>query len=378
MSKPTGLLLSPGAIAPDAVSHALNEQGGPAWDNTVFRLLSGVDVRSLAEGAPKRGSGTAVSLASTGWWFRPLDELADRLAATTGQPVLALLEHPGVGSAYHLAQPGDEPVRRVRLGTDRLWAEGVALLTGGEGLAEGDTSPLEQAARLVHGDDPEGAQLPGMVAFAFLPERRAEWPALLDLRGQALQGGVLWKPAERRDADEDPPMKMRAILLETDVRLPGPPRWARAHRAEVIETAQQVVGDDGWVCLVPQVDGEVAAFGAAVRILQLAPLPDGSLVGVLHPLAGVRIEGVADGVATVDPVPQGPVEDAEAFTAARKKLVEQLAAGSGVRWSAEELDASTDPASLIAWQVRLSTEACQSYLAAREPLARLAALDGAL
>ncbi len=378
MSKPTGLLLSPGAIAPEAVSRALNEQGGPAWDNTVFRLLSGIDARSLAEGTPKGGSGTAVSLASTGWWFRPLDELADRLATTTGQAVLALLEHPGVGSAYHLAQPGDEPVRRVRLGTDRLWAEGVALLTGGQGLAEGDTAPLEQAARLVHGDDPEGAQLPGMVGFAFLPERRAEWPALLDLRGQTLQGGVLWKPAEQRDADEDPPMKMRAILLETDVRLPGPPRWARAHRAEVIETAQQVVGDDGWVCLVPQTDGEVAAFGAAVRILQLAPLPDGSLVGVLHPLAGVRIEGVADGVATVDPVPQGPVEDVEAFAAARKKLVDQLSAGSGVRWSAEELDASDDPASLIAWQVRLSTEACQSYLAAREPLARLVALAGAL
>ena len=378
MSKPTGLLLSPGAIAPDVVSHALNEQGGPAWDETVFRLLSGVDVRSLVEGDPRAGEGTAISVASSGWWLRPLDELAVRLAIETRQPVLALVEYPGVGAAYHLAQPGDEPVRRVRLGTDRLWAEGVALLTGGKSLAEADVVALEDAARHVHGDDPAGAQLPSMVIFAFLPERRAEWPAVLDLRGQTLQAGVLWKPAAGRDADEDPPLKMRAILLETAVRLPGPPRWARAHRAHAIETAQQVVDDDGWLCLGPQVDGEHAEFGAAVRILQLAPLRDGSVVGVLHPVASVRIEGVADGVATVDPVPQGPAADAEAFEAARKQLVELLAGREGVRWSAEEIHASPDPASLIAWQVRLSPEDCQRYLAAREPVARLEALAAAL
>ena len=379
MTNPTGLLLTATPLSTDHVSAALAEQGGPAWDRTVYRLLTGVDVRSLVRGAPVAGTGTAVSVASSGWWLRPLDQLADYLAAASRQPVLALTEHPDVGGCgYHLATPGDRPVRRIRRDRPRAWAEGAALITGGAALADSQVVPLADVARQVHGDDAAGADLPAMACVRFLPEHRAEWPLLLEQRGEALTRGLPWRSDVEPSTELPMPSAMRVISLQSAVRLPGPPRWARAIRPEVINTARTVEEADGWVCLVPTADGELAAYGAAVRVLQLAPLADGSWLGVLHPRAPVRVKSMADGIAQVEPVPEAPVNPAT-LGAARLSLVDALQrTRQRVRWSQSELDDADDPASLIAHQVKLSPEACQAYLAAEDAAERASILADAL
>lgn len=375
MPHPTGLLLTATPLTSDHVSAALAEQGGPSWDRTLYRMLTGVDVRSLCKGAPVRGTGAAVSVASSGWWLRPIDQLADYVSAASGQPVLAIAEHPGVpGASYHLATPGDSPVRRVRRDRVSSWAEGVALLTGGEALGDADVQPLREVARQVHGDDPAGADLPAMACFRFLPERRGEWPHLLEQRGAALTLGLPWRSDVEASTEMPLPAAMRAIRLDTAVRLPGPPRWARAIRPEVIDTARAVVEADGWVCLLPMKDGTPLQYGAAVRILQLAPLADGSWLGVLHPRSAVRVTASGEGTVQVEAVPQRDAHPAE-LGASRLSLVEALSSTrQPVQWSKQEIEDSKDPAALIAHQVQLSADACQKYLAAEDAAERASIL----
>ncbi len=379
MTNPTGLLLTAHPITADHVSAALAEQGGPAWDRTVYQLLTGVDPRGLVTGKPVAGTGSAVSVASSGWWLRPLDQLADYLAAASGQAVLALTEHPEVASCgYHLATPAGPTRRGVGRERSRGWAEGVAYLVGGEPLRDGDVSPLREVAVQVHGNADSGVGLPAMACFRFLAEHRSEWPALLEQRGGALTLGLPWR-SDIPDRTELPlPSSMRVISLETPVRLPGPPRWARAIRPEAINTARTVVEGDGWVCLVPTADGELADYGAAVRVLQFAPLADGSWLGVLHPRAAVRVRSMSDGLAQIEAVQEAPANRAT-LGASRLSLVDALQrTRQRVRWSQAELDAASDPAAIIAHQVHLPAEACQRYLAAGDAAERASILAAAI
>jgi len=376
MSKPCGLLLAASAISPDLVDHVLNEQGGPEWDETVFRALTGVDVRSLVLGEPVAGAGTAVSIASSGWWLRHLDDLAARLAAVSGQPVLAVFEFDGAqASGYSLATPGAETRRSVKAGALRAWGEGVSALVGGEALDEAALVALGEAAQVVHGDAAEGKDLPGVFVFGDAPDDAA---IMLDVRGSALVAGLAWRPVRFRDPAEEPPPRIRAILISTPIRLPGPPRWAQATRAVAVEAARSAVDDDGWVCLIPREGGLPASYGAAVRVLQLAPMPDGSWLGVLHPRCGVKIDEVHLGVADVEPVSEMPA-DPDALADAVNVLIGELESRKlRIAWSASELRNSPDPAASIGWQIRVNAELCQRYLAAGEPVERVNTLTAAL
>lgn len=373
MTKPCGLLLAASALSPDVVSQALVDQGGPEWDETVFRLLTGVDVASLAVGPPKAGAGTAVSVASSGWWLRRLDDLAQRIADASGAPVLAAFSSQGdQSSGYALATPG----KPMQYGlTDGLngWADGVAELLGAP-LVDGDRTPLSQAAVVVHNNAAEGKDLPSVFLFS----AEADVDRMVRIRGEALVAGLAWRPVHRRDPLEAPPPRMKAIVLSSPMRLPGPPRWARATRAVAVEAAKAAVADDGWVCLLRGELGRHEPYGTAVQVLQLAPLPDGSWVGALHPRCAVRIEEANQGVADVQIVPQAPKVDTDALRAAVDDLAGKLEGAEHVRWSADELHASDDPAGLIGWQIKVPEALCQRYLRARDPVERVRAVIEAL
>lgn len=375
MTKPCGLLLSTGGVEPEQVSDVLSEQGGPAWDRTVFRQLASVDVRSLVVGEPAAGEGTGISLASSGWWLRHADDFADRLSAASGQPILAVISADGV-SGYHLAQPDGSSQRQLVLeGTD-AWVAGVGLLLG-EDLGDATPAALGDIAREVHGDDPVGAGLPGMFNFSLTdPE---ELDAIVRFRGEALQGGCPWRPGTERDPGEAVPSTMRGLILATAVRLPGPPRWARATRAHAIRRAEQVIREDGWLCLVPQVDGKLADYGTAVRILQIAPLADGSALGVIHPRAAVKVVSVEGSTVQVEVLDETTAADPEAMAADVELALELLpAVDRPLTWSEDELRASEDPARLLGWKLVVSPDQCQRYLAEQDAGGRMAILVEAL
>ncbi len=294
----TGLLLAAGELTPEQVTEALHEQGGPAWDKTVFRLLTGVDVAALAAGTPGKGEGTAVSLASSGWWLRNLDDVAARLAAEAGCDVLAVFacDAPAL-SGWHVARADGTSSRGV--GEEHAWAAGVGALTGADApIAPAD---LTDVAAFVHGDDPKGADLPGLFCFGLDADRPEEWVALLEVRGAVLEAGTRWRPGVDRDPDESPPARMHSVRVRREVPQPGPPRWARAIRAMAIRAAEEAARGDGWICLIPEKE-ESGEQPTAVRVLQLAPLADGSAMAVLHPRCGVRVLDVEDGMAAVEPV----------------------------------------------------------------------------
>lgn len=191
--------------------------------------------------------------------------------------------------------------------------------------------------------------------------------------------GAEWRPVKTPEVSGEVPTRMRSLLLKSAVRLPGPPRWARAVRAVAIRRAEEVLRDNGWMCLVPEVDGEPADYGTAVQILQLAPLPDGSALGVLHPLAAVRIDSLSRGVATVEPVEQMSASSEEALSEEVEKVLVSLGTTSlPVSYSEEELRASNDPALLLGWQLPVSPEHCQRYLESGDPVLRLSILGAAL
>ncbi len=374
-STPTGLLLAAGELSADHIAEALHDQGGPSWDKTVFRLLTGVDVAALAAGTPKAGGGTAVSLASSGWWLRNLDDVAQRLAAKAGQSVLAVFECPGpIVSGWHLAHPDGTSERRVSLDEAGQWGAGVVRLTDGEAFTAGS---LEAAAHQVHGDDPKGSALPGLFCLTADPERPEEWAALLEVRGAALTGGIRWRPGTGRDPADEPPAQMRVVLLQSNVRLPGPPRWARAVRAVAIRTAEEAARSDGWICLAPETDEELT-YATAIRVLQLAPLTDGSAMGVLHPRCAVKVEEIEDGTASVEVVPQEE-STSEAIAEGLSLVMARLRTSRPeLELSASTLSQHPDPASMIAWRLELNPTTAQDYLAASSPAARLRVLSDSL
>ncbi|HCP45420.1 MAG TPA: hypothetical protein DIU15_05230 [Deltaproteobacteria bacterium] len=380
MGTPSGLLLLSAEIEPNLITRALAEQGGPEWDETVFQVFRGVDIFALVSGRPAPGGGMAVAMSSSGWWVRNLDDVADRLSALSGMPALAVFEFGDIAaSGYHLARPRKGAVRKIAQGgVPRVWAEGVQALLGVE-ISPRSVRPLAGVVASVWGNHPRGPQLPSIVHFNLAGSTPAERVMLTDVRGSALVGGLPWKPGSVNTQEAPPPERMRVIILEGPVRLPGPSRWAPAMRPDVIATARRVLDSDGWVCLVPQFSGVVAIHGSVVRLLQLAPLPDGIWLGVLRPWAGVRSGHIRDGFVDVEPVPQEGIVDPRAFEATLDLVIERLrAADLPVRYSESELRASPDPASLLAWQLEVSAELGQTYLASRDPTVRLEVLAAAL
>jgi hypothetical protein len=362
-------------VQAEEVKEALDDQGGPAWDHTVFRLLADVDVRSLVLGAPEEGRGTGISLASSGWWFRHADDFATRLAALSGQDVLALFSATGV-SGYHLARPDGKFERRLATGSEDAWLEGVGLLLD-EDLSGQVPTALGDIAFEVHGGDPVGADLPGMFNFGLADE--SELDMLIQFRGAALEAGCQWKPTLARDPDEPIPTSMRGLLMASAVRLPGPPRWARATRAHAIRRAERVLREDGWLCLVPQIEGKVCTYGTAVRLLQLAPMADGSAIGLMHPRAAVKITGVEGSTVSIEVIPPASAGDIESLAAhvdAALALLPDLR--RPVRIDPELLSSSSDPAQLLGWQLVLSPAQGQRYLADPDAASRMAVLVEAL
>jgi hypothetical protein len=384
MPHPTGLLMTSAPLTPESVSRALDDQGGPEWDETVFQMLTGVDLEGLAGGKPVAGQGTAIAFASSGWWVRCVDELADRLAEEAGGPVLAVFEAPDArASGYHLARPGTAPDRDVATAGPRepntLWGTGLAKLLGTQTVQV--TGSLADVARAVHHDAPSGSALPGMFNFSLGSASAEERRVLGEVHGTSLVGGYEWRPGARRDPAEALPSRMRVIALSGPPRLPGPARWAKADRPDAIAVAQAVMEDDGWVCLVPKVGEVLGIYGAAVQLSQFAPLPrDGRYAGVLHPREAVRIGHFDDeGFAEVTPVRQTGVADGRAFDRALTRLLELLPVKAPeVEFDAEALRADADPARLLAWQLPVSPELSQSYLGSSDPTTRLEVLLAAV
>jgi hypothetical protein len=371
MNTPCGLLLARGGVQAEQVKEALDRQGGPAWDHTVFRLLAEVDVASLVLGEPHKGPGTGISLASSGWWFRHADDFAQRLAALSGQEILALVSGRGL-SGFHLARPDGSHERKLSGENEELWFEGARLFLG-EDLNGREHPSLGEIAFEVHGDDPVGAQLPGLFNFGLSEE--TEQSLLVRFRGAALQAGYQWKPGEERDPDEVVPTSMRGLSLASAVRLPGPPRWARATRAHAIRRAEKVLREDGWLCLVPQVDGELCSYGTAVRILQLAPMADGSALGLLHPRAAVKINSVEGSTISLEVIEEVPAADGELLARHVERAIELLPiVNRDVEFDADELLTSSNPALLLGWQLNLSPEQCQRYLEDGDAAARMGVL----
>jgi len=380
MTRPCGLLFAADSIHPDHLREALDQQDAPPWDQTAFQVLREVDLVSLVSGTPEGGRGTAIALSSTGWWFRGLDDLASRLSAIVGQPILAAFEFDWASaSGFYLALPGGDRHKQILRGAPRrVWTEGLSLLVGLP-LVEGHQRRLDQVASIVCGGEFDSGAVPPMCVFSLASYSPDEQAVIIDIMGSMLVAGACWRPGSLARRLSNPPSRMRVIALNGPVRLPGPPRWAVANRADAIKAAYDVMGSDGWVCLAPQFSGVLAKHGAAVELLQFAPFKDGRWIGVVHPLQGVRIGSISEGCADVEPVPQDGISSRRAFDAALEIVLHRLANSSlSVRYSEDQLRISDDPASLLAWQFDVSAELGQTYLASRDPTVRLEVLAAIL
>jgi hypothetical protein len=377
---PVGLLLVAGTVDGESVRRALDEQRGPAWDATHFDILAGIDAAQLAQGVGSPGGSSAVVLRSAGWWLRPLDEVADLLAAISDVPVLALVESEDAGvSGYHLAVPGGAPRRHVVQHPPgapvRAWVPGLLLLLGrSQPMAE--VASLREAVAVVSG---HAEQSEGRSVLALLQPREPAERSITDLlRGRALVAGQPWRPGSVGFLQRKPPRRMQTIVLAGPVRLPGPPRHAVATRAEVVATVREVMEHDGWVCLVPEHQGAPARFGTAVQVAQFAPMEDGRWMGVLHPWTAVTVGAIRDRWSEAEPVPQ---EDSapDRLAQARTRLHAAVALGlHPLRLPPGAWVDDPDPARLIAWQVPVGIEASLTYLAAKDPAARAEVLSRVL
>tara|TARA_Y100001968_G_scaffold325693_1_gene367404 strand:- start:2865 stop:4040 length:1176 start_codon:yes stop_codon:yes gene_type:complete len=378
--KPCGLLLAADTVDPNHLREALDSQDAPPWDQTQFQLLRGVDLLSLVTGPPASGKGTVIALSSSGWWFRGLDDLAARLAALSGQPVLAVFDYDwGDSSGFYLALPGGDRHKQIARDVERrVWLEGLGLLVGMLVPATG-LRRLDQIRALVTGGDEPAVDTPAMCLFGLKGYNRSEQAVLIDVMGSMLVAGACWKPGSLVHRQGPPPSVMRVIALDGPVRLPGPPRWAVANRRDVIKASYDVMGNDGWVCLAPQFSGVLAKHGAAVELLQFAPFEDGRWLGAVHPVSAVRIGAIHDGRAEVETVPQDGISSQTAFAAALEMVLHRLKGLSvPIRYREEQLRTSPDPAALLAWQFDVSAELAQTYLASRDPTVRLEVLSAIL
>jgi hypothetical protein len=376
------MLMLQGEVAPEAVARALNEQGGPPWDETVYQMVTGVDLAALVRGKPVAGNGTAVSVASSGWWLRSLDDLADRLALGVGRPVLAAFESDSArASGYHLADPKRAATRGMEFsdgsGAPREWVEGLSKLLDEE-IDATEVLALTQIAVDVHHQDPSGEHLPGMFAFRLGAMSSKEWRILTEVRGHGLLSGAMWQPPSGEAAPDELPGRLRVIVIKGPVRLPGPPRLATAGRIQAVEAAKEVLEDDGWVCLVPEVNGVVAIYGSAVRVRQLAPVSSRRYLGVIHPIAAVRVGPIRDGYAYVRAVQEEGPPDRALFDEALDRVIALLGENEYLRWDEDELRASPDPAALLAWQIPVDVARSQQYLGGGDPVVRLEVLISAL
>jgi len=380
MSKPCGLLFAAELLDPALLKEVLDSQDAPPWDETVFQVLREVDLLSLVCGKPGRGRGTAIALFSSGWWFRGLDDIAQRLAELSGKPVLALFEfETGQSSGFFLALPGGDHQRQIFRGLQRrIWAEGVSRLVGLP-LDEQQLVGLSQVSGVIVADDPAIGLLPPLCVFSLAGYSEVDQAILIDVMGSMLVAGCCWRPGSVIQREAPPPSRMRVIALNGPVRLPGPPRWAVANRHDSIMAAYQIMESDGWICLAPQFSGVLAQHGAAVELLQFAPFKDGRWIGVLHPWRGVRIGAIHSGRAAVEPVPQDGICSQKAFEGALELVLHRLRDGAlPVRYSEEQLRTSLDPAALLAWQLDVPAELGQTYLASRDPTVRLEVLAAIL
>ena len=380
MTRPCGLLCAAESIQPEQLREALDAQDAPPWDQTVFQVLRDVDLLSLVSAQPIAGRGSVVVLSSSGWWFRGLDDLALRLAAISGQPILAAFEYDWAGaSGFYLALPGGDRHKQIlRDGPRRIWTEGLSLLVGLP-LAEGNLRRLDQVAALVTGGESSSSLVPSMCVFSLAGYRPEEQAVIIDIMGSMLVDGACWKPGSLVRRDTEPPSRMRVIALNGPVRLPGPPRWAVANRRDAIKAAYDVMGSDGWVCLAPQFSGVLAKHGSAVELLQFAPFKDGRWIGVVQPWRSVRIGTIYDGQAEIVPVVQEGISSRTAFEGALEMVLHRLRSSPiPLRYDEAQLRASDDPAALLAWQFDVSAELGQTYLASRDPTVRLEVLAAIL
>ena len=380
MTRPCGLLFAADSVDPDKLRAALDAQDAPPWDQTAFQLLRDVDLVSLTTGQPISGRGTAIALSSSGWWFRGLDDLASRLASLVGQPILAAFEYDwAAASGFYLALPGGDRHKQISRGSRRrIWSEGLSLLLGLP-MNEGPLRRLDQVAALITGGESVNSVVPPMCVFSLASYSQEDQAVIIDIMGSMLVAGACWKPGSLVRRASSPPSRMRVIALNGPVRLPGPPRWAVANRRDAIKAAYDVMGSDGWVCLAPQFSGVLAQHGAAVELLQFAPFKDGRWIGVVHPWQSVRIGSIHEGRAQVEPVPQDGIASQRAFAAALEMVLHRLETSSvAVRYTEDQLRSSDDPAALLAWQLDVSAELGQTYLASRDPTVRLEVLSAIL
>lgn len=387
LARPQAILLSNAALEPELISEVLNDQGGPRWDRTSFRLLGGLDLLATARGEPAGGEGTVVAIASTGWWVRPLDMLADALSLRAERPVLAVYEVPELDAwGYHLARPGQTPRRDLGFsyGDQSLygaWAPALAELAGGEAQAD-ELVPLHELVDLVVGDE---SFTPGQVSlFAFQPMGHdgVERQLLMQLRVYSLVSGLRWREgAKEVDTATPIPEQMHVFVLRGPVRLPGPPRWTLARSAASVAMAQKVIEEsNGWICLVPQVDdhqGEV--YGAAVQVLQVAQLPTGTWGGVIHPRVPVKVSQVRGSWGDIQVVERGPITDEAAYEAALDRLVDGLKLHpDAIRFNEATVRGADEPELEVAWQVTVDEARSQEYFALSDPVARLELLASVL
>lgn len=222
-SPPASLILSPGQLSAEEVRDALIDQGGPAWDRTVFRMVQQVDIASLLSGQPGPGAGTAVAVASAGYWVRPIDRLAASLAAKVKAPVVAVVEGEDESFVAGVGEDG----RAYRRGASTLLSAWSVLPT--EWFpALGPNVSVRRAALLVHEDADEGRGLPACCVLEVDPtDEPTNAETVLGLRGAALAAGWPWKPGALLDEGKDPPADLRALVLAGPVRLPGPPPVGR-------------------------------------------------------------------------------------------------------------------------------------------------------
>jgi hypothetical protein len=108
-------------------------------------------------------------------------------------------------------------------------------------------------------------------------------------------------------------------------------------------------------------------------------MADGSAIGLIHPRAAVKITDVEGSTVSVEVVEPSATSDAAGLATQVERALELLPRQErGVQVDADLLRSSDDPAQLLGWQLVLSAEQCQRYLADGDAGSRMAVLIDAL